>query len=83
MAGSCEGKGGAGAGAGVTAVRGRGVRVSWDYLIDEGESASKILKKIKNVDGDVIIPAAMLRKLLHELQKRRKQMSKPQKKNKK
>ena len=57
--------------------------MSWDYLIDEGESASKILKKIKNVEGDVIIPAAMIRRLLHELQVRRKQMSKPQKNNKK
>ena len=48
-------------------------------VIDETDSAKTILKKIKGFDGDVHLSATQLRSFLHELQKRRKQMSKPQK----
>jgi hypothetical protein len=52
-------------------------------VIDETDSAKTILKKLKGFDGDVHLSATQLRSFLHELQKRRKQMSKPQKNNKK
>lgn len=54
-----------------------------NYLVAENETVKGIMRNIKDIEGDVIIPAAMLRRLLHELQARRKQMSKPQKNNKK
>ncbi len=50
------------------------------YLVVNGGDAREILRDLKKYDGRVIIPAAVLRALLHELQVRRKQMSKPQKK---
>lgn len=50
-----------------------------NYLVAKTETVRGILLNIKDIDGDVIIPAPMLRGLLHELQVRRKQMSKPQK----
>ena len=53
-----------------------------NYMVAENETVRGIMRNIKDVEGDVIIPAAMLRRLLHELQKRRKQMSKPQKNKK-
>ena len=50
-----------------------------NYLVAENETVKGIMRNIKDIEGDVIIPAAMLRRLLHELQVRRKQMSKPRK----
>lgn len=50
-----------------------------NYLVAENETVQGIMRNIKDIEGDVIIPAAMLRRLLHELQVRRKQMSKPRK----
>ena len=48
-----------------------------NYIVPEGADIRKIMRNLKECDGVVVIPAAMLRSFLHELQKRRKQMSKP------
>lgn len=54
-----------------------------NYIVPDSADARTILRNIKYCNGSVIIPAAMLRGFLHELQVRRKQMSRPQEKTKK
>ena len=54
-----------------------------NYIVPETADVREILRNLKSCDGSVVIQAGMLRSLLHELQIRRKQMSKPQKNNKK
>ena len=54
-----------------------------NYIVPDNADVRTIMRNLKACDGKVIISAAMLRGLLHELQIRRKQMSKPQKNNKK
>lgn len=48
-----------------------------NYIVPDNADVRTILRNLKECDGKVIISAAMLRSLLHELQVRRKQMSKP------
>ena len=50
-----------------------------NYIVPEGADVRMILRNLKECDGSVVIPAPMLRAFLHELQVRRKQMSKPRK----
>jgi hypothetical protein len=50
-----------------------------NYIVPETADVREILRNLKSCDGSVVIPAGMLRGLLHELQIRRKQMSKPKK----
>ena len=54
-----------------------------NYMVAANETVRNILINIKDIDGDVIIPAIMLRGFLHELQVRRKQMSRPREKTRK
>ncbi|MGI5932982.1 MAG: hypothetical protein ACOX8G_10695 [Eubacterium sp.] len=54
-----------------------------NYIVPDSADARTILRNIKECSGSVVIPAAMLRGFLHELQVRRKQMSRPQKKTRK
>lgn len=51
-----------------------------NYIVPENADVRTILRNLKKCDGSVIIPADMLRGLLHELQVRRKQMSRPREK---
>ena len=48
-----------------------------NYIVPDNADVRTIMRNLKACDGKVIISAAMLRNLLHELQVRRKQMSKP------
>lgn len=48
-----------------------------NYIVPDNADVRTILRNLKECDGKVIISATMLRSLLHELQVRRKQMSKP------
>lgn len=50
-----------------------------NYIVPENADVREIMRNLKECDGKVVIPAALLRNLLHELQVRRKQMSKPRK----
>lgn len=54
-----------------------------NYIVPDSEDARTILRNIKYCNGSVIIPAAMLRGFLHELQVRRKQMSRPRERTRK
>lgn len=48
-----------------------------NYIVPDNADVRLILRNLKECDGKVIISADKLRTLLHELQVRRKQMSKP------
>lgn len=54
-----------------------------NYIVPDSADARTILRNLKECNGSVIIPAAMLRGFLHELQVRRKQMSRPREKTRK
>ena len=54
-----------------------------NYIVPDSEDARTILRNIKYCNGSVIIPAAMLQGYLHDLQVRRKQMSRPREKTRK
>lgn len=48
-----------------------------NYIVPDNADVRTIMRNLKVCDGKVIISAAILRAWLHELQVRRKQMSKP------
>lgn len=48
-----------------------------NYIVPANADVRTVLRNLKECDGSVVIPADLLRPWLHELQIRRKQMSKP------
>lgn len=48
-----------------------------NYIVPGNADVREVLRNLKECDGSVVISADLLRPWLHELQIRRKQMSKP------
>ena len=52
-----------------------------NYIVPGNADVRTVLQNLKECDGSVVIPADLLRSWLHELQIRRKQMSRPREKD--
>lgn len=52
-----------------------------NYIVPGNADVRTVLRNLKECDGSVVIPADLLRPWLHELQIRRKQMSRPREKD--
>lgn len=48
-----------------------------NYIVPGNADVREVLRNLKECDGSVVIPVDLLRPWLHELQIRRKQMSRP------
>lgn len=54
-----------------------------NYIVPGNADVRTVLRNLKECDGSAVVPADLLRSWLHELQIRRKQMSRPRENTKK